>query len=148
MESKKSEADIQQSAPGDYKFGGKADTFEYRGVNEQITMNRYHLTLVLERLKKGSKVPNYGDVWPWVGVFLALLLSLIPADFQDYWGLPAATWQAIALLLTGVSLVVIVCVLWRAYRHRDERAKTPEEEVQGIIGQMAADREKLDNPTG
>ena len=115
----------------------------HSGVLEQIEMNKYHLILVLERLKKGSKIPSYGDACPWVGLGLAFLLALIPADFKDFLELSAATWQAIAIILMGASFLKAGHVLWQAWKYRDERTETPEEAVQKIVAQMTEDQKKL-----
>ncbi len=103
-------------------------------------MNRHHLTLILEKQRECSRVPSYGDVWPWLGIFFALLLALIPADFQDLWGIPAETWLAITIILILVSVGMILFVLFRALIHRKQQAKTAEQDVQEIIDQMEPER--------
>lgn len=146
MAQKKPFTDIQQPASRKIPFTKKVERVHHDSPSEIIDMDKHHLILILERLKKGSTIPTYSDVWPWVGVFFALLLALLPTDFQNFWGLSAATWEAIAVILLIASVVMIVVVLCRAYQYRGERAKTPEGEVQEIIDQIAVDREKLGKP--
>jgi hypothetical protein len=124
-------------------FSTKKDSLEHSGISETINMNKYHLLLVMERLKKGSKVPGPVDVWPWVGTFVAFLLSAITAEPRDLWGLKAAVWESIFVIAAILSLVMCFCRGIQAYTHRKERAKTPENEVDDIIKQMASDREKI-----
>jgi len=106
-------------------------------------MNKYHLILVLDRLKKGSKIPTYSDIWPWVGTFFAFLLALVTTDCKNILGLAPSTWQAIFVIALGGSLVMVGVTSYRVFIHRKERAKTPEEEVEQIIAQMASDREEM-----
>lgn len=121
----------------------KDQSLEHTGIPEWIRMNRYHLVLVVERLKKGSKIPSYSDVWPWVFTFFAFLLAVSTTDCKAFLGVPAGTWQAIFIIATVLSFGVTVYTLWQAFIHRKERSKTPEEEVDEIIEKLEEDREKL-----
>ncbi len=76
----------------------------HAGIDENMLMNKWHLILVIERLRYRSRIPKPEDALPWGGIFLALLLALIPADFQDFAGFPAAVWEAGTVILAIVSL--------------------------------------------
>jgi amino acid transporter len=132
-----------QQTSGTYQWSNNEQRREYHGISEFLMMNKYHLILVLDRLKKGSKIPNYSDIWPWIGTFLAFLLVLVTTDCKDILGLPSSEWQAIFIIALFASFGMVIYTLCRAIIHRKERAKTPEEEVEQIIAQMASDREKI-----
>ena len=120
---------------------GSTEHFVYQGKQEDVIMNRHHLTLILEKQRKCSSVPSYGDIWPWLLIFCALLLALIPADFKDLWGIPAETWLAITIILILLSGGMALFVFVRALMHRKRRARTAEQDVQEIIDQMEPGRE-------
>lgn len=128
---------------GKIGIGDKSDSIIHRGPREEIIINRFHLILVLERLKKGSKLPSYRDVWPWIGTFVAFLLTLVTAECKDFLSFKATSWQAIFFIATVLSFGMIVYTLIQAFAYRKERSKKPEEEVDEIIEKMAKDREKL-----
>lgn len=102
-------------------------------------LNKYHLTLILDRMAKKGRMPRYEDAWPWAGTFVALLLSLLPADFRDFLGIGAAVWQAIAIILAFATFGWTVVLLMKAYCSHKERDKTPEQVVEEVIQQMAKD---------
>ena len=143
MEPEKPSPSPNQQTSGTYQRSDKEQRLEHHGISEWLTINKYHLVLVLDRLKKGSKIPTYTDIWPWLGTFLAFLLALVTTDCKNTLGLPSATWYAIFIIALSASLVMVIYTLCRAIIHRKERAKTPEEEVEQIITQLASDRQKM-----
>ena len=113
-------------------------------VSEKIEMNKYHLLWVMERLSKKSKGPHLEHVAIFAAMLLGVLFTLLPADFGDYLGRPAAVWEALA---TGVTvfagLATLFLFIWWVVNKCKERTQTPEDVVNEIIDQMAKDRERL-----
>jgi len=146
MDSKLPSENKQQTPDSQPKWTMEAmedQSVEHRGISEWLRMNRYHLILVTERLKKGSKVPCYSDAWPWAGTFFAFLLAMATTDCKSFLGLSADTWQAIFIIATLLSFGVTTNRLIQAFIHRKERSKTPEQEVDEIIEELAKGRDKL-----
>lgn len=123
-------------------FVDSAEHVVYRGKQEDVIVSRHHLTLILEKQRKCGSVPSYSNVWPWLGIFFALLLALIPVDFKDLWGIPAETWLAITIILVSLSGAMLLIVFVRALIYRKRRARTVEQDVQEIIDEMETERER------
>ncbi len=54
--------------------------------------------------------------WTPLATLLTLVLALTTTEFKDQFTIPAATWQAIFLILTGASLIWAVVAIWKAIR--------------------------------
>ena len=52
------------------------------------------------------------------GVFITLVLASNTSNFIDKWGFSAATWEALALFLTTLTLACSVSLIWRAVNNR------------------------------
>ena len=106
-------------------------------------MNKYHLARVLDRMHK-RRNPGIEHVAIPFTMFWALLLALLPTDFQDYIGIKAATWESLAFGLTWLSgIVTVVLFVWWAYNIIRHPSKEPETIVDEIIDEMEKDRERL-----
>ncbi len=54
--------------------------------------------------------------WTPSALLVTLILALTTTEFKDQFTIPAATWQAIFLILTGASLIWAVVAIWKAVR--------------------------------
>ena len=116
--------------------------------NEGLQMNKWHLIWVIARLQGGSKGPHVEHVFIPLALFLGLLLALFPTDFQNYLGLEAAVWEAIAIILTIISgVLTIILFIWWMVNRIQNPPQTPEGCYDEIIEQMAQDRERLSGQT-
>ncbi len=124
---------------------------EFSGIQhsappETVTVNKYHLELRLTNMRTPKRVSFSWWLTP-AGIALAILLAMLTADFKDALGIPKTTWQAFALivLLTASVASVGLFVLWiagladRVFLHPDP---TPQQLVEQIMKELAADREK------
>ncbi len=141
MENRQETKDI---SPIDTRHGAFNDTLRHRGINEELTMNRYHLALVIERMKQKPKGPRFEHVIIPLGIFLATLLSILPSDFRDYLGYEAAFWESMAVIIAilSASATIILFALWL----RNEicrKEKTSLEMVDEVIKEMENDRKKV-----
>ncbi len=134
----------QKSNPTGIKFASKGELVQHRGIAEELTINKYHLIWVISRLQGGPRRPRLEHVVIPLALFLGLLLALLPADFQNYIGLNAEIWEAIAIILTTVSgIATITLFIWWIINITRNPPKTPEECYDEIIKQMTQDRERL-----
>ncbi len=141
MEDKQETKDI---SPIDTRHGAFSDTLRHRGINEELTMNRYHLALVIERMKQKPKGPRFEHVIIPLGIFLATLLSILPSDFRDYLGLEAAVWESMAVIIAilSASATIILFVLWLR-NEIGQKEKTSLEIVDELIKEMENDHLKV-----
>ena len=111
---------------------------------ETVEMNKYHLMLAIKNIQQRPKGPTAEQVALPLIFAIGLLLALLPADFKEYWGVPASTWQALVILCLLLTVGVFVWLLLRwlycAWRFPP---KTEAEHYAEIITQMEADRKKL-----
>ncbi|MCL4552684.1 MAG: hypothetical protein M1305_03920, partial [Candidatus Marsarchaeota archaeon] len=49
-----------------------------------------------------------------LGIFLAILTSFVTRDFKEFWGIKAATWEALFLISGFVSLVWLIIAGYQA----------------------------------
>ena len=71
------------------------------------------------RLCLQNAIDRLDAKWKWwtpLATLLTLVLALTTTEFKDQFTIPAATWQAIFLILTGASLIWAVVAIWRAIR--------------------------------
>ena len=54
--------------------------------------------------------------WTPSALFVTLVLALTTTEFKDQFAIPAATWQAVFLILTAASLIWAVVAIWKAHR--------------------------------
>ena len=54
--------------------------------------------------------------WTPLATLLTLVLALTTTEFKDQFTIPAATWHAFFLILTGASLIWAVEAIWKAIR--------------------------------
>jgi hypothetical protein len=135
--------DKDASSTGSYLRGEPAQCIEHRGISEELRMNKYHILLLVERLLRRNKIPDYTDILPWLGVLFAVLLPLVAADFHDFLGLSKEAWKAFCFMAAIVSGVIMIYVFIKAYVCRKEKCKTSEDIVEDIINKMSEEREKL-----
>jgi len=57
------------------------------------------------------------------GMLLSLLLPFVTADFKDWLGIPAATWEAVDLVLCAVLVFFFLRSLYEAWRTRKYRKR-------------------------
>jgi len=108
-------------------------------------MDKYHLILVIDRLKKGSKLPAYSDAWPWATTMIAFILAGVTATPRSFLGFEGTSWEALFIISALLSAGVLTYKLRQAWKCRKERAESPEEIVEDIIRQKAADRERAEH---
>jgi hypothetical protein len=108
---------------------------------EEVIMNKYHFINVVARVNKPRPGPSIDRVFVPLTLFLGVLLALLPADFKDYAGIPAATWEALALLVALISGVAagVLFVIW-GYCVVRFRQKSPEQIFDEVVEEMARDR--------
>ena len=113
---------------------------------ETVEMNKYHLMLAFERIQSRPKGPSLDQVAVPFVFAAGLLFALLPADFKEFMGIPAATWQAFAMLCLLVSLGLGFYLLyrWNECRMRYP-TKTADDYYSEIIEQMAKDRAIIEN---
>lgn len=125
--------------------GKPSESIQISGPLEVVQMNKYHFQLVITRLLAKPKGPRLEHVMIPIGIFFATLLTLLPADFQDYLGIAAAVWHAVALIVCGFSLIASVGLGWWWLRYtRKHPEKTDEEIYEDICKDIQKDKEKLD----
>ena len=117
-------------------------TATYAAPDEYITMTKYHLLLVLERLQRRPSGPPLELVAVPGVLFIGLLVTLLPSDFQSFGGISGVVWEAIIIISTFLSAIatVILLIWWVAAR---TTRQTPEDVVEDIIEEMETIREKL-----
>lgn len=54
--------------------------------------------------------------WTPAALLVTLVLALTTTEFKDQFAIPAATWQAIFLILAGGSLIWAFVAIWKASR--------------------------------
>ena len=142
------ETDSEQSRPSESGFsytGLKNTTFVYSGPDEKLIMNKYQLLLALERLLKKPKGPHLEHVGIPFALFLALLLALLPTDFQEYWSLGPEVWEAIAIILTvGSGIATIGMFFWWLRNIRNTPKQTADGCYDEILEQMSKDAENIE----
>ena len=107
-------------------------------------MNKYHLMWVLNRLHARPSGPTLEQVVLPAILAAGFLVTLLPADFRDYWGISAETWEAMVILATVVASVLAVGLfVWWAYCKITNPSKTEVEIYDEIIDQMAYDRARM-----
>ncbi len=133
-----------KSTSGNISFGQPKDTYEYSAPIEVVSMNKYHLLWVLERLGQKPKWPKLEHVLIPLALFIGTLLTLLPADFQDYLGVKAAIWEAITLLIVWLSAActVILFIWWLGCSIKFKKQSTLEI-LSEILDQMADDNKRL-----
>lgn len=106
-----------------------------------IVVEKYQLLLAFRRMQDRPKGPSLELVaLPW-GIALALLLSLLPSEFEDYWGTPAETWEAFALIAFAASVIAGILLLGRwVYCLVRYPSKSEDELLEELINQINADR--------
>lgn len=87
-----------------------------------VTADKAHLCLQRNIHRMGQS----RDWWTPAGIALSMTLALVTATFNNFI-LPAATWQALSVLILVLSLIWLVYALW----HRP-RCPTIEEVVQEL----------------
>ncbi len=110
---------------------------------ERLVMNKYHLLLVIDRLMKKPKGPALEHVFIPFALFMGSLLSLVPKDFQDYWGMSGATWQAVAFIIVIMSgsATIGLFIWWLVCAIKYPR-QTSDQIFDDICDQIAKDRER------
>ena len=109
-------------------------------------MTKYHLLLVLERLQRRPSGPPLELVAVPGVLFVGLLVTLLPSDFQSFGGISGVVWEAIIIISTFLSAVATVILFIRWVAARTTR-QTPEDIVEDIIEEMETIREKLSIPS-
>ena len=110
-------------------------------------LNRHHLQLLCNQLLQIQRRPTFEQVWPWVGVSLAFLLPLTSAEFRDFLGLKAATWEGFALFGFVASIGVLIWRIILALRYVKSGSPSAEKIVTDLLGMLKLDqRERLHDP--
>lgn len=125
--------------------GAFSDSLHHIGINEIITLNKYHLLLVLDRMQKQKpKAPSFETAMIPFGVLVAMIVSLLTSSFKDFAGIKADVWQMLVLavvILSGLATAILFG-LWLRNRVC-YKEKTPDEIVQEIVQEMENDRERF-----
>jgi len=112
-------------------------TVVYEPEQVFVAMNRWRLQLLCHELLQASKKPTFRDALPWLAVFVALLLALLPrTEWKNFLGLEGSVWEAGVVILTitaGVGFLVVVC---RALAHISERELSAQDAVQKVLTEM------------
>ncbi|MDD5190593.1 MAG: hypothetical protein PHE50_06085 [Dehalococcoidales bacterium] len=148
METKKDTTNVPK-----YGLADNTQTIEHRGPPEVVSLNKYHLILILERLKKGKRQPTFSDTWAWLGTFLTLLIVVfenrstgatdVSSQSQLFLGLSTPTWNGIFCVAMVISGAVLIVYLVKAILSNKELSKTPEQEVDEVCKKLAKDNERL-----
>ncbi len=126
------------------KFTSGGGSLTHTSPDEGLLMNKWHLIRVIARLQSRSKGPRLEHAIIPLALFLGLILALLPADFQNYLGIKAELWEAIALILTVLSGVATAAMfIWWTIDIVKNPPKTPEDCYEEIIEEMAQDRKRL-----
>jgi hypothetical protein len=119
-------------------------TYQHRGINEEIVINKYQLQYVIDTLIKKNKGPKF-EHWSFVlGAFLVLIYSLLGKDFKEFLGIQAPVWEAITLILAILSGMITIALfsLWLINKIC-RKQNNPEEVIEQIINQMENDYQKI-----
>ena len=124
-------------------FETPSESFTRSSPTEYVYMEKWYLIHFMSKLKARPKAPKIEDVMVPLGIFLGTLLALLPADFQDYWLIDAATWEALAILIAIISGCAFVFLGARYIkflcRYKDE---TEEELYEKVCEDMRRDWKK------
>lgn len=93
-------------------FDLNSDCVNYTNVSQGlIHITEDKLNVILLRYKEKNRL-LYSWTTP-LGIFLSCLFATITASFNDTWGLPSSTWQAlfiICTIITGIWLFIAVVI--------------------------------------
>jgi hypothetical protein len=121
-------------------------SLHHSGISEWLHMNKWQFLLVIERLQRKPKAPRLEHVAIPFGIFLALLLAILPVDFKYYLGIDAQVWQSITLVFTILSalVTVVLFVMWLTNTIHNKK-QTPEDILNEVIRGMEAEQKKLNS---
>ncbi len=130
---------------------GPRQEYYVRSAEEWIVLHRYHLLNVLGEAAGYGARTGITDVLAWIGVLLAFLLALLPRDFQDFLGLSAATWDAVAFAGVAVSGIMLIRTIYALIRARFRQGKigpfeitagpqSPSQIIDGMLAEMRAEK--------
>jgi hypothetical protein len=109
-------------------------------VEKHLLIGAYTKLVILR-----PKAPSWDQVVAPLFTGVAFLVTLIPADFKNYAGVPSSTWEALVMIITFVSLVVFIVLfarlVWCLWKHP---AVTGEQFFEEIIRQMREDDERVE----
>lgn len=113
---------------------------------EDIVLSRWRLLHILETIERGKRRPKFDDAWPWIGVFVAFFLALVPRDFQDFLGFPPEVWNTVGIVGTVVSVIKIGQIYWRIFKVRKQPEKTSEQIVEELMDEMRTQGQAIQQP--
>ena len=118
----------------------------HKGIPEVLNMNKWHFLLTIERLQKQSKGVQWEHPTIPFGIFLAILLSMVSADFKFSLGLKAEVWESVAfcLLIASAIATVILFIMWMG-NQKNTSKKSPEEILNDVIEEMDEECKKLED---
>jgi uncharacterized protein YacL len=122
-----------------------AGSISHIGLLETLTMDKYHLLWVIERMldKRSIKPPLEWAFIP-ASMCLGLIIALVTSDPKDALGTPKDVWHAVFIILTLLTVIAsILLFAWWFYMKATQKERTPEDVVNEIMDQMARDRARL-----
>lgn len=129
---------------GNFSLAPPGAAVVHTAPDEHVDMNKYHVLWVLERLQRRHQGPSLDQVAIPLTFCVGLLVAIIPNDFAPFMGLERSVWQAIVIILFGLSAVATLVLFgwWLRWRPRNAQ-RAPEQILDEILDQMARDRERL-----
>jgi hypothetical protein len=121
-------------------------SLHYTGISEWLHINKWQFLLIIEKAQERSKTPRLEHVAIPLGIFIALLFSLLPVDYKYFLGIDANVWQAVAICLTilsgGMTLVLFCWWLTNCIRYKKQSSN---DIFESLIQEMATEKKKLDS---
>lgn len=130
-------ASTKNTSKSGYEVADSSQVITHRGIQEEVTMNRFHLERELDKIKDRIKSPNFSDTWPWFVTALAFLITLsTTSEYKNALGLSSSTWQAINIIAGILSIAYAIFLSCQAISSHKERNKKTEDIVDEICLEM------------
>ena len=122
----------------------------YESEQFDVACNRYKLASefrdIEDQLRQSHAEPRIHTIGFWLGIGLAFLFPILAADFNtDFLGLRSSTWQAVAVVVVGISVIMVAIksgelALYRWNHRKDLPPLSPTKRVELLFDEMNSTR--------